>query len=192
MKKFISLFLIIVFFAVSLSAQDSKKATGANKDAGTVTADGYTNETYQVKFKLPEGTTWKIVKEEQALLKINGKVAEFWSSLDKNIRVIISIEDTGNKVIDIAQRNQSELINVYNKIKVIDDKNWFTKGPNKVYLQTLETESMVGEKYKVVNYVVMRKENPYNKINLFVIYPLAIYFENRVMIEQIYRNLEVK
>jgi len=188
MKKFLTVLMMIFFAAVTVSAQDKQSA----KDAGTVSNDGYTNDTYKISFKLPEGTTWKTINENQALMKINGKVAEYWSSLDKNVRVIIVIEQTSSKVVDVAEKNQSELVNIYNKTKLLEDRIWFSKGPNKVYFQALEAETMVGEKYKVVNYIIMRKENNYQKISLFVIYPVANYFDNKTMIEQIYRNFEVK
>jgi hypothetical protein len=56
----------------------------------------------------------------------------------------------------------------------------------------MEAQNMVGERYKVQNYIIMKKENRNMKISFFIISPLNTYYENRFYIQEIYKNLEIK
>lgn len=175
---------------LGLSAFAQEKRVGANRDAGTATKKGYTNNTYKVDLKLP-GSGWMLAKDKVGLIQANGEVAEYWH-IKKNIRVVISIEENQSRVINIAERNIADLTYAYRKLKVIDDRNWFRKGPHYVYAQTLEAQNMVGARFKVQNYVIMKKQNRNIKISITIITPLNSYHDERFFVSSIYKNLEVK
>lgn len=186
MKKLV-IILSFLLFTLAFSQENSPKA---NKDMGTATKESYTNDTYKINFKVPEGN-WMLVKEDIALLKTNGKVAEYWN-IEKNIRIILSIEENSSRMIEISDRNIADLLYAFNKIRKIKDGEWFRKGPHYVYFQGLETENMVGEKFKVDNYIVMQKEDRNVKVSFFVISPLLTFYENRFIVAEAYKNFEMK
>mgnify|MGYP001235066936 CR=1 FL=1 len=188
MKKLLTALILGLVSFTLLSGQES--ASKANRDAGTASKESYGNETYKINFKLPEGN-WSLVKDELALIKTNGKVAEYWN-VEKNIRVIVAIEENSSRVIDIADKNIADLLYAFNKIRRIKDGEWFRKGPHYVYFQGLETENMIGEKFKVENYMIMQKDNRNVKVSLFVISPLLSAYENRFILTELYKNFEMK
>jgi hypothetical protein len=189
MKRIFSIAALVLLIS-SLGFAQENQTEGKNRDKGTVTKQGYSNDTYGVNLKLPEGN-WMVVEGKNALVDMNGKVAEHWN-VKKDIRVVTAIEELDTRVIFIAERNVAALTYAFRSLKVVDDKNWFRKGPHYVYYQVMEAQNMVGERYKVQNYIIMKKENRNMKISFFIISPLNTYYENRFYIQEIYKNLEIK
>ncbi|PKL11853.1 MAG: hypothetical protein CVV50_05140, partial [Spirochaetae bacterium HGW-Spirochaetae-6] len=98
------LMLIISLFVVGLvGAQEEEKAEKEksiiNKDAGSVTAEGYTDSTYGIDLKLPQDDgKWTVIKNDKlARVQTNGKVAELWN-VGKDVRVVISIQERGARL----------------------------------------------------------------------------------------------
>lgn len=188
--------IIISFLAVGLvMAQDEEKAEKSiiNKDAGTVTAEGYTNSTYGIDLKLPQDDgKWTVIKNEKlARVQTNGKVAELWN-VGKDVRVVMSIQERGARLQLLAEENVASLALSFRKLKVIVDKNYLRKGPHFVSYQELEAQDIAGGKYKVQNYIIMKKEDNKVKINFFIISPLNNYFQDRFYLANIYKSLEIK
>lgn len=188
MKKLLAVLCCLIFSAVSF-AQDSKKNT-VNKDAGNATTGSYTNSTYNINLNLPSAD-WRIVKNKMSLLSTNGKVVEYWS-LKKDIRVVVTIEETTRRVIDIAQAKIADTVYAFRRLKVIKEKTFFPRGSYLVYYQEMQGEKATGARYKIKNYIMMPRKNRGVKISLFIIAPLNRAYRERFFIGKIWKNFVVR
>lgn len=188
MKK-LSLLLVILLSISSFAQEKDTKEKEPNKDKGNATKESYTNSTYNIDFKLPEGS-WMVTDKNTELIKTNGKVAEYWDAT-KNIRIVIAIEDSPERIITIADRKEGDLLYVFRSLKVITDREWRRKGNNYVYFRNFQGEDMSGGRYTINTYFIFSPDNRDVKVSLLVIAPLDKAYKEKDLLGKIYSNFNM-
>ncbi|HCL57373.1 MAG TPA: hypothetical protein DHW82_10255 [Spirochaetia bacterium] len=209
MRKIITIAVFSLFLLNIAYSQEKKSIT--NKDAGKATKTSYSNDTYKLNFSLPDGE-WMVLDDSMSLIKVNGKVVEFWK-VNKDIRIGVSIEESDTPLIEMVKKGSDEIASktagrnvvslryTYNKVLLIEDlkyvkgtvtaqdKNMQTERNPFYYSQVLEATSMEGQKFRIENYLITTKNVGAVRINLFIIYPLNTYFDNRTISSDLLKSL---
>ncbi|HOJ50227.1 MAG TPA: hypothetical protein PKW55_05390 [Spirochaetota bacterium] len=189
MKKIIFL-AVLVFAVISFAQEEKKDVKEPYKDKGNATKEGYTNSTYNIDFKLPEAK-WMLTDKNTAMINTNGKVAEYWET-SKNIRVVIAIEDSPERIITIADRKEGDLLYIFKSLRIVTDREWMRKGNNYVYFRAFQGEDMSGGRYSVRTYFIFSPDNRDVKISLIIMAPLDRAYKEKELLGAIYNNFNYK
>lgn len=153
-------------------------------DRGQVSEKGYLNLTYKIKLNLTD-SRWMHRFDLKELLKVRGKVAEFWHS-DYNTRIVLAIEEHPKDLIETAENNLTNIQLAFQKTWIIARYNWIKKGKNLCYYQSVKVKTDFGDFFVIQNYVILKNDNPRVKISFYWISPLDNYYSNRVFLNNIF------